>query len=238
MEQKTTESPRRNIGLGTGSEPCPLCEGRGYLFRRAENGELLSRECRCQVLRRNRRRLERSGLAGLADRYTFDRYETPERWQQTAKEAAERYLEDWRGKWFFIGGTSGAGKTHLCTAICGRLMEAGIPLRYMQWRPDTVQLKAAVTDGEAYRAQMEPLKGIKALYIDDFLKGAPSEGDRNIAFELLNQRYIDPGKVTIISSELTLDRIIRWDAAVGGRIHERAEGYTFNLAGEKNWRLR
>ena len=204
---------------------------------RAENGERFSRTCKCEILRQNRRRLERSGLSGLVERYTFESYQTPESWQRTAKAAAERYLEDYRGKWFFIGGTSGAGKTHLCTAICGKLIEAGVPVRYMQWRSDIPPIKAVVNDGEKYRKAVGPLKKVKALYIDDFLKGRPSDGDLNIAFELLNQRYIDAGKITIISSEMTLDKIIQWDTGVGGRINERADGFIFNQSGKKNWRL-
>lgn len=224
-------------GRESGCEPCPACGGKGYIVWRGEGGELFSRECRCEVVRRNRERVRRSGLSGLLERSTLQTYQTPEPWQRAAREAAERYLEDWQGRWFFIGGTSGAGKTHLCAAICGRLMEAGVPARYMQWRSDVPPIKAVVNDEERYRRAMEPLKRVKALYIDDFLKGSLSGGDLNIAFELLNHRYIDRRKITIISSEMTLDRIIQWDAGIGGRIHERAQGFTFNLSGKRNWRL-
>ena len=33
--------------------------------------------------------------------------------------------------WFVTTGRSGAGKTHLCTAICGELLHRGLPVRYM-----------------------------------------------------------------------------------------------------------
>ena len=223
---------------GHGSDVCPECEGRGYTFWRDENGILFSKTCKCEIIRQNRKRMERSGLSGIAGRYTFESYKTAEPWQMTAKEAAERYLEDWAGKWFFIGGTSGSGKTHLCTAICVKLMEGGIPVRYMQWRADIPPIKAIVNDADRYKKAIEPLKNVKALYIDDFLKGKPSEGDLNVAFELINHRYIDQRKITIISSEMTLDKIIKWDEATGGRIAERAEDFTFNLSGKKNWRLK
>lgn len=228
---------RQNTTLETGSEVCHLCGGTGTLLRRDEKGELFGRPCKCEIIRINRMRLKKSGLTDLAERYTFQNYETPEPWQKKVKAAAEQYLADWKGKWFFIGGTSGAGKTHLCTALCVKLMEAGIPLRYMQWRSDIPPIKAVVNDAGAYREALAPLKDVKALYIDDFLKGAVKEGDRNIAFELLNHRYIDEGKITILSSELTLDKIIQWDAGTGGRISERAKGFIFNLSGKKNWRM-
>lgn len=84
---------------------------------------------------------------------------------------------------------------------------------------------------------MRPLKKIRVLYIDDFLKGSVTEGDRNIAFDILNDRYNDPRAITIISTEMTIDRILEWDEAVGGRIVERAKEYTINLRGKRNWRL-
>lgn len=232
------ESRHQNTELENGSESCPECGGTGYIMWRDEKGELFSRKCKCEVVRQNKLRLERSGLSGLVNRYTLQNYQTPEPWQKTAKASVEEYLMDWRGKWLFIGGTSGAGKTHLCTAICAKLIEKGVPVRYMQWRNDIPPIKAVVNDAEAYRDAIGPLKDIKALYIDDFLKGATTEGDRNIAFELLNHRYIDARKVTIISSELTLDKIIQWDAGVGGRISERAKGFILNLNKKANWRLK
>lgn len=229
---------QQNTMSEIGSDGCPICGGLGYIVRRAENGELFSRECKCEITRRNRQRIERSGLSGLLDRCTFETYETSEKWQRSAKESAQRYLSDWRGKWFFMGGSSGAGKTHLCTAICGELMDGGIPVRYVQWRSDIPAIKARINDAEAYKNSIEPLKQVRALYIDDFLKGAVTEGDRNIAFDILNYRYNDPDTVTIISTEWQIDRILDWDAAIGGRIFERAKDYTLNLKDKKNWRLR
>lgn len=220
------------------SDACPICGGLGYIVRRAENGELFSRECKCEIIRQNRRRVERSGLASLLESCTFERYQTPEPWQKSTKAAAEAYLSDCRGKWFFIGGSSGTGKTHLCTAICGRLMDGGIPVRYLQWRADIPPIKAKINDAEAYRNAMWPLKTIRALYIDDFLKGSITDGDRNVAFDLLNARYNDPRAITIFSTEMTIDKILEWDEAIGSRIAERARDCTFNLRGKQNWRLK
>ena len=230
----------RTAANGCDPEPeyaCPVCQDKGYIVWRGDNGEILSRECRCMVKKRNEERIKRSGLAGLLDRYTMEAYQVPETWQKAAKAAAEQYLDDFRGHWFFMGGNSGTGKTHLCTAICGKLINAGVPVRYMQWRADIPPLKAVVNDENRYRQAISPLKNIKALYIDDLFKGKVTDGDTNIAFEVLNHRYIDQEKITIISSELTLDRIIDIDTAIGGRIAERAKGYCLNLHGKKNWRL-
>ena len=169
---------------------CDICGGLGYTVRRTESGKLVSRTCKCEIIRRNRLRMERSGLLGLLDSCTFESFQTQEYWQRAAKQAAEKYLTDWKGKWFFIGGSPGTGKTHLCTAICAKLMDGGIPVRYVQWRGDIPAIKAKTNDAEAYAEAMQPLKTVRALYIDDFLKGSVTDADKNIAFDLR------PGAIT------------------------------------------
>lgn len=217
---------------------CDICGGLGYTVRRTESGKLVSRTCKCEIIRRSRMRMERSGLLGLLDSCTFESFQTQEYWQQAAKQAAEKYLTDWKGKWFFIGGSPGTGKTHLCTAICAKLMDGGIPVRYVQWRGDIPAIKAKTNDAEAYAEAMQPLKTVRALYIDDFLKGSVTDADKNIAFDLLNARYINPDAITIISTELTIDRILSWDEAIGSRINQRAKDYMLNIGKKQNWRLK
>ena len=82
------------------------------------------------------------------------------------------------------------------------------------------------------------MKSVKVLYIDDFLKGTATEADRNIAFDLLNARYIKPSLLTIISSEWTISRVLDWDEAIGSRIAERSKGCVLNITGSKNYRLK
>lgn len=217
---------------------CPVCEDRGYTATRSATGELVTRICPCQIRKDNQRRIARSGLSGLLESCTLDTYQTAEPWQKQAKQMAEAYITDWRGKWFYAGGTPGSGKTHLCTAMCGKLMDAGLPVRYVQWRADIPAIKAKVNDAEAYQDAIDPLKSVKVLYIDDFLKGTATEADRNIAFDLLNARYIKPSLLTIISSEWTISRVLDWDEAIGSRIAERSKGCVLNITGSKNYRLK
>ena len=94
-----------------------------------------------------------------------------------------------------------------------------------------------VLGAEAYAEAMQPLKTVRALYIDDFLKGSVTDADKNIAFDLLNARYINPDAITIISTELTIDRILSWDEAIGSRINQRAKDYMLNIGKKQNWRL-
>lgn len=231
--------PRTGTSQERSSFDCPNCEDKGYIAYRSDSGEIMCRTCPCQIRKANLRRIRNSGLSGLIERCTLETYQTVEPWQKKAKDSAEAYIADWRGKWFYAGGSPGSGKTHLCTAICGAMMDGGLPVRYVQWRSDIPAIKAKANDAEAYAEAMQPLKNVRVLYIDDFLKGNVTEADRNIAFELLNARYVKPDCATIISSERTVGDVLDWDEAVGSRIAERAKGFIVSVSGAgKNWRLR
>lgn len=216
---------------------CPICRNRGY-HTEMRDGYIVSAECECMKRRRSERNIKSSGLSDMVARYTFDAYQTPEPWHQTAKAIAKDYAESPAG-WFVAAGNVGTGKTHLCTAICGQLMEAGKEVRYMLWRDDGAKLKSLVTDEAAYNAAIRPYKSAEVLYIDDFWKGAKvTDGDINLAFELLNYRYNDSKKITIISTEKTVEQMMEIDEAIGSRIYERSKGNFLRFANKQNWRLK
>lgn len=112
----------------------------------------------------------------------------------------------------------------------------------MLWRDVSTQAKAVVNDEAEYRRIVTPLKRVKVLYIDDLFKTGkgqnPTTGDVNLAFEILNARYNDTSKITLLSSELTMPLILNIDEAVGSRIYERSKHWYFDLTGKQNWRLR
>lgn len=113
----------------------------------------------------------------------------------------------------------------------------------MQWREDSTYLKANINE-DIYSKKMSEYKNVDVLYIDDLFKSqkgkVPTAADINIAFELLNSRYVQNGKYTIISTELFLNDIIAFDEAVGGRLKEMAGKFVLQIAREngRNYRLR
>lgn len=230
---------------------CPLCNNKGFLLRAAPGNNGLwvtvSRDCKCMAVRRSIRRMERSGLKNIIRDYTFDRFEAPGDWQKAIKDAAVSYAKEPEG-WFFIGGQSGAGKTHLCTAICRELLLGGQAVKYMLWRDEVVKLKNAVTDFEEYGRLIQQYKDAEVLYIDDLFKTGrapdgqkqlPTSADLNAAFEILNHRYNHPKRLTIISSECTIQDLLDIDEAVGGRIFERTKRpLSIKRDKSKNYRLR
>lgn len=219
---------------------CPLCKNRGNIFE-VKNGALVSVECQCMEARRSMWRIERSGMKSLIEEYTFESFNTAEPWQAEMKRRALSFLESGGAAWFAAMGSVGAGKTHICTAMCGKLLSEGKAVRYMLWRDESVKIKAAVNDTSEYAALMDPLKAAPVLYIDDLFKTKQgeriSQGDINLAFELLNYRYCNKSLVTIISSEKTIEEITDIDEAIGSRIYERSKGFYLKLTGNKNRRL-
>lgn len=230
---------------------CDCCKNKGLMMRAEQmpNGHwtTVSSECTCMTIRRTIKLMQKSGLKNIIKDYTFKKFEANEEWQQRIKDAAVAYSKKPEG-WFFIGGQSGSGKTHICTAICREFLLAGQAVKYMLWRDDVVKIKNAVTEGEKYADLIDSYKKIPVLYIDDLfktgkaadgMKQQPTGADVNIAFEILNFRYNDPKLLTIISSECTISDILDIDEAVGGRVFERAtNAFSLKKDRTRNYRLK
>lgn len=218
---------------------CPECKNRGYFMDVKENGELLSRPCRCQTIRSAMAAMQRSGLPPeMLDGCTWDGWETPEAWQRMALNMAMEYVNAIRsGKpsWFVISGVPGSGKTRLCTTIFRAIVEGGKRGAYISWRDFARKAKSSGNDGEGFEAVVLPAKKSPVLYLDDFWKGSVNPADVNLAFELLNARYTSQ-LPTILSSEHTLEAIIRGDEAIGSRLYEMSEGFYIDCSRAKNWR--
>ena len=237
-DQIRAESLNQIIGNEKGFD-CPLCLNRGYIAYVRPGGGIYTRECECMNKRKNLHLLQESGLADLVKRYTFDAWKTGESWQQTLLQIARAYAKSPSG-WFYAAGRPGTGKSHICTAICGELMlQRGYPARYVLWRDFSVEAKALVNDAERYRELLEPVKKTRLLYLDDFMKtgSRPTTGDVNLAFEIINARYNDTEKITVISSEITAAKLLQIDEALGSRIMERARNNYFDLSQYANFRL-
>lgn len=235
---------------------CPICKNKGYVARLVENPDgTFSHsvaDCKCADTRRSILRMQRSGLKNIIRDYTFDKFQTPEPWQETLKAAAMDYAKNPSG-WFALCGQSGCGKTHLCTAICRELLLEGREVVYMLWRDEIGKIKQAARmsefDGETVelRRILDKYKTAKVLYIDDLFKTGktaenatqrPTAADINYAFEILNYRYNNPELLTILSTELTEDELLDIDEAIGGRIYERAKAYSIGKDRGKNYRVR
>lgn len=233
---------------------CDKCKNRGYIYEPLSYeyfGRTIWSEnavpCECRKIRNVLNRLRRSGLRDVMNKYTMESYTATEPWQAKVKEAVQSFVKDKEGKWLYIGGAPGSGKTHLCTAAALQLLQENKEVYYMMWRDDAPTLKRLVNEGDEYGKRIKVLKEIDVLYIDDLFKTGKSErGDKqrptsadiNLAFEIINHRSVT-NKITIISSECTDADLIDIDQALAGRIIEKARPYCISLKGrEKDYRLK
>lgn len=217
---------------------CSKCNNTGWIIYTDKDGYETAKQCECVKQRQSLARLERSGLSGLLDKYTFDRYKADYGFQKELLTKANNYLNE-KDKWFVVLGQSGAGKSHICTAICGELLSQGHEVRFMSWLTESVRLKQNVNNAEVYEPLMEDYKNCEILYIDDFFKNENiTSADLRIANEIINFRCV-ANKRTLISSERLVKDLIGIDEAVVGRMVEKAEEYLTEIVGkEKNYRLK
>lgn len=232
---------------------CDLCKNRGKsMIVKEENGVPVEygRFCKCWKARSAIRRMKKSGLGNVISEKTFERYNATEPWQQALKAGAMAYAKDPSG-WFFVGGQSGSGKSHLGAAICRHFLLAGKAVVYMPWLDDTNQLKTWKKDkegGKEYTEAMRRYKEAEVLYVDDLFKTdmkddarLPVSGaDIRMAYEIFNYRYNNPALLTIVSSEYYAGQLMDIDEALGGRIIEMAGANSYNVAKERsrNYRLK
>lgn len=226
--------------LFDGECKCELCGDTGYRHFYL-NGHQYTEECECFQARRAESLIRRSGVS---PDMTFQTFSVQDGFQKNLVDKAHAFIDNGfkNGEWFVISGQVGSGKTHLCTAIVNELLSKNVPCRYMMWKTESVNLKAMINSSE-FADGLAKLTQPKVLYIDDFLKTQtgyrPSAADINLAFQILNDRYIRK-MPTLLSCEISVLEIMEIDEAVGSRIYERSRNFRIHIEKDKrkNYRLR
>lgn len=227
---------------------CPKCLNRGHIGFVDIDGDAKTvrqryPECSCMAIRRSILRMKASGLEKSIRDCTFKRFTIREPWQQKMYDLAQHYLTDGvqDGRWLYIGGQPGCGKTHICTAVAGKLLYER-PLLYVVWPQVVKKLNAIVNEAEDFSREMGRLQEIDVLYIDDFFKPfkddmgkvmLPTPAEMKRAFELLNYRYVNK-LPTIISSEWHIEELTNMDEATGSRIMERSQGFCMTIGRDRS----
>jgi DNA replication protein DnaC len=217
---------------------CELCLNRGEFAKVNEYDGIYEQvvvHCACMKIRKSIRNLRRSGLNKVIDEYTIDNFTTTKPFQEKMLTVAKSYLDRGEEKWLAFLGASGCGKTHLCSAVAIELLRRGKEVKYMLWKDESRKIKNDNFDGDG--TLIEIYKNVEVLYIDDLFKTGKSEGglqkptagDINLAFEIINSRVAQK-KVTIISSESSIDDLFDIDEAVAGRIKQMCGEYCLNIS--------
>ena len=198
--------------------------------------------CPCQYERVVQSILKNSGFPYEEfKRMTFNTFEDETEEQKAMKKLAIKFIRD-DGQWLGIFGASGAGKTHLCIAVCQELVELyRCSFKYVSYRSMMRQLRSKIFDDEGYSDIMHDLIETDVLYIDDLLKfsldqkGEIIQEELRILYDIINERYLRRKK-TIFSSEYTMKEIVAFDEALGSRMRELIGEYGIKCSGS-NYRL-
>lgn len=188
-------------------------------------------------LREKERKFLKAGLTSINSDYTFDTFSTEYQFQKVMKYLAWKYTNKSEDEWLGFFGTSGSGKTHLCTAITRELIMNDNEVHYIMWVEEINRVKF---DIESYNKWIKKIKQSNILVIDDLLKEGisvnPSEFEMKALFEIINYRYSNHLK-TIISSERSINELQKMNKALMGRIIERCQEYLIEVP-EKEGELR
>ncbi len=236
IEQQRIDRLNSSMGNLPGNK-CDLCYNKGYIYYLKGENQFV-KDCECMKGRKALKNIEKSGLKEAIETMTFDTYIVKSDWQKTIKENAAEFASDPKG-WFFIGGSVGSGKTHICTGLCRELLMYNREVKYITWVNESKRLKSMINDN-SYDEEINKLVQTEILYIDDFLKTAnkqkPTQGDLNLAIDIIFSRY-QKNRNTIISCEWSVQELIEIDEAMGSRIKEKSNSFNFTLTGNKNMRL-
>lgn len=188
--------------------------------------------CKCLENKKTLINVEKSGLGDLLN-YRVKDFEANDDFQKDMKFKAVDYIRNATNEWFLALGQPGCGKTMLCSAICNQRLKEGKVVKYIIWNEFMSVIKSMSLDKERNDYYHEYLKA-DVLYIDDLLKGKPTDYELKIAFETINYRYNNK-LPTVISSELLIDDLRDYDEATASRMYQNAKDrYTIQIGKDKN----
>lgn len=205
---------------------CPLCHDSGYV-----DGKM----CRCLKREVVSAAFRASGIARLLEKQTFENFDlsyysktllegkrySPRDVMEEIFLYCKNYAENFSVKspsLLFIGGT-GLGKTHLSSAIAGKVIEKGYDVVY-----ETAPAVAAVFEKERFENE-EDSEGTKRLFeaelliLDDLGTEAASKAGIAAIYRLINHRASVLGLPTIISTNLSYRQLEKqYDTAILSRL--------------------
>ncbi len=198
---------------------CPKCT---EIEQEAKTREKADMD-RVEAQRRWRAKL---GDACIPERFTsrrLENFKAMSREQERALEICNRYADGFlenSGKSLIFLGLPGTGKTHLSIGICQRIMEEHhctalftTVMKMLRRIKGTWNSSSEETETEAIKVFVRP----DLLVLDEIGIQFGSETEKNLLFDVLNERY-ERQKPVILISNLTLKEIIPY---LGERVYDR-----------------
>ena len=194
---------------------CPICRDTGYV-----DGE----KCRCFRKTVLSRLYSHSPLWARVSRERFSDFSLkwyeekplPEFQGKTSRQIAAQNLAaakafaaklEEKGGNLLLTGPVGTGKTFLCDAIAGALMEEGFAVLYLTAAEYFDSLAAQAFGEEAGDGPFgEALESADLLILDDLGMEVPNKFSRSALFRTVNERGLK-GRSTVISTNLNLNQL-------------------------------
>ena len=200
---------------------CSICRDLLYTFN--DNGQAVP--CKCKDRVESLEKLRKCGLEEEFKEKTFDNYKVTNRYQLEAKAKVIDYCKNFKttNASLIITGRPGVGKTHLAAATMTNLISQNVGCKYELYTTMLINLKQSVMDEANFIREMDKYKVPTVLFLDDFLKGKPTDADLKYIFEIVNERYLKK-KPMIISTEMSIRQITSWDEAVASRLYQMSKG--------------
>lgn len=211
---------------GTGpTTGCPVCseERREAARIRREAAERAE-----ELLRREREIARLLWAAGIPPRFddkTFGNYAPQCEASSRALRACQRYAETFKeqrreGRSLILAGGPGTGKTHLALAIGQHVIREfqalvlfGTVSNVLRRVKDTYRKTSEETETDVLKA----LASADLLILDEIGAQTGSEHEKQLMFEILNERYQDM-RPTILISNLNTEQL---EAFIGHRVMDR-----------------
>ena len=95
-----------------------------------------SKICKCNLIRKSLQLMKKNGLLKLIQKKTFDNFQVTKSFQKAMKSRAIDFVKAIIAKQnvsYFVGGQSGAGKTHICSAMLAELASNGICVYFFNY---------------------------------------------------------------------------------------------------------
>ena len=212
---------------------CDICKNKGYIQYLDGHYQKI-KECSCMKKRKQLRRAKKSGLGSYITKRSSD-FKVTEQWQVEMYEKMFSYCSTPNNNWFCALGTSGCGKTLLCSIIANHLLlNLGKSVQYITWTDFISQLKRDMMSDatESANSTLHEIKNVEVLFIDELLKKY-NETDLKYIIEIINYRYTN-NLVTLVTSEKTMDELLDIDEASFSRLIEKCESFVINIAKDRN----
>jgi DNA replication protein DnaC len=225
---------------------CPKCRDLEATIEKDENGYDVVTFCECYYNQIATQAKEKNGVVDLFRNKTLKNFKADSEDQKLAMMQAKKYIDTFKDENLVICGHSGTGKTHLAVATATELEARGVKIMFIDY-PQMIQQLEVLKPG-SYEEHMAigRIENAELLIIDDLFKVGYREWDgklylrdfhKRMVYSIINYRY-NNRKPTIVTTELTLDKLLFIDEAIGGRLIGQAGDNTIEFDDEnENYRL-